>query len=83
VGPHGAGPGPPGAGACVGAGPLREGPLAETSSREDAPEGAPGKKPPGRVVVTGRRCGVATTSRGGVEDDEGYRGNSGRVGLLQ
>jgi hypothetical protein len=35
------------------------------------------------VVVTGRRCGVATTSRGGVEDDEGYRGNSGRVGLLQ
>jgi hypothetical protein len=24
----------------------------ETSSREDAPEGAPGRKPPSRVVVT-------------------------------
>jgi hypothetical protein len=52
VGPRGAGPGPLGAGALAGAGPLREGPPAETSSREDAPEGAPGKKPTGRVVVT-------------------------------
>jgi hypothetical protein len=24
----------------------------ETSSREDAPEGAPGRKPPGKVTVT-------------------------------
>jgi hypothetical protein len=31
AGPRGAGPSPPGAGACVGAGPLRGGPLAETS----------------------------------------------------
>jgi hypothetical protein len=47
VGPRGVGSDPPGAGAHVGAGPLREAPLAETSSREDAPEGAPGRK---RVV---------------------------------
>jgi hypothetical protein len=51
VGPRGASPGPPGASAHVGTEPLREAPLAETSSMKDAPEGAPGKEQPGRVAM--------------------------------
>jgi hypothetical protein len=77
VGPHGAGPGPPGAGACVGAGPLREGPLAETSSMEDALEGAPGRKLPGRVVVT-----RTTVPRGNDQSRRSWRTPRGIVEIV-
>jgi hypothetical protein len=49
AGTHGAGPSPPGVGA--GAGPLKEGPLEETSSRRDAPEGMPGSVAVMRMTV--------------------------------
>jgi hypothetical protein len=51
-----------------------EAPLAETSSREDALEGAPGKKLPGRVAVT-----MTTVPHGNDQSRQSWRTTGGTV----